>query len=188
MRACLSHSAHVVLTPFRRCRCDLDPDDEDQLILCCREIDPNLLPPVGTLLDPPGQTGGRARDPSPCRIEYGLAVICLSVSYFELDFHTGRSLHPRRGAIDTVLVEPDRPSGEVMPAFGRYRDKPQNRLPHHDRVSVCPLSVQTRSPNQCQAVRRDVRQSGQRRLLLDLTRVPNAWRRRRCNLDSAERQ
>ena len=75
-----------------------------------------------------------------------------------------------------------------MPAFGRYRDKPQNRLPHHDRVSVCPLSVQTRSPNQCQAIRRDVRQSGQRRLLLDLTRVPNAWRRRRCNLDFAERQ
>src|SRR5262249_38888296 len=102
-----------------------DAENDDQLTLCCREIDPNLFPSVQPLLDPPVQTGGRARDPSPCRIEYGLAVICLSVSYFELNLHAGRSLYPGSDAIDTVLVEPASLSGEVMAAFGRYRDKPQ---------------------------------------------------------------
>src|SRR5215831_20445766 len=42
-----------------------------------REIDPNLLPSIGTLLDPPSfETPGRTRHGSRCWIENGIAVVC----------------------------------------------------------------------------------------------------------------
>src|SRR5262249_61570573 len=50
---------------------------QDEFAAGGRKIDPNLLPSIGTLVDPPSfETPGRTRHGSRCWIENDIAVIC----------------------------------------------------------------------------------------------------------------
>src|SRR6266481_4971651 len=54
-----------------------EAERQDHFTVGSREIHPNLLPSIGTLLDPPTfEMPGRTRHGSRCGIENGIAVVC----------------------------------------------------------------------------------------------------------------
>src|SRR5262249_52659777 len=53
------------------------PECQNHFTAGSREIDPNLLPSIGTLLDPSSfETPGRTRHGSRCWIENDIAIVC----------------------------------------------------------------------------------------------------------------